>query len=297
MSEFDKTLEEKKILVADGAWGTEMMKMGLSTGETPEFWNLERPHLVKKVAKGYREAGADIILTNTFGANRLKLKRAGFEGDVKEINRVGVELSKEEAGDSLVFASIGPTGEFLEPSGNFKEKDFIETFSEQVEGFVEGKADGVIIETMSDVKEALCALKAVRENSSLSVGVSLSFNKAKEGFRTMMGLTVQEVVSSLIEQNPDIIGANCGSVTIEDMVGITRTMREFTTSPLWIKPNAGIPYLKDGKTFYPQEPEEMASFVPELIKEGVNIIGGCCGTTPEHIKLIREKIDSCLTSW
>ncbi len=293
MRDFHEILEEKKVLVADGAWGTEMIKMGLSTGETPELWNIRRPHMVKQIAKGYKHAGADIILTNTFGANRLKLKRAGFEGDVKEINRIGVELSKEWAGDSLVFASIGPTGEFLEPSGDFKEEDFVEVFSEQVEGFVEGGADGVIIETMSDANEALCALRAVRECSSLPLGVSLSFNKDRTGFRTMMGLTADQVVSSLIEQNPDIIGANCGSITIEDMVGITRIMKQFTSLPLWIKPNAGIPYVRDGETLYPQEPEEMASSIPSLIRQGARIIGGCCGTTPEHIKLIREKVDSC----
>ncbi len=293
MSEFDKILEEKKVLVADGAWGTEMIKMGLSTGETPELWNIRKPHFVKQIAKGYRNAGADIILTNTFGANRLKLKRAGFEGDVKEINRIGVELSKEPAGDSLVFASIGPTGEFLEPSGDFKEEDFAEVFSEQVEGFVKGGADGVIIETMSDANEALCALRAVRACSSLPLGVSLSFNKDRTGFRTMMGLTADQVVSSLIEQNPDIIGANCGSITIEDMVGITRIMQQFTSLPLWIKPNAGIPYVKGQETLYPQQPEEMASFIPSLIRQGARIIGGCCGTTPEHVRLIREKVDSC----
>ena len=292
MSELDKILEEKKVLVADGAWGTEMIKMGLSTGETPELWNIRKPHLVKKIAKGYRDAGADIILTNTFGANRLKLKRAGFEGDVKEINRIGVELSKEWAGDSLVFASIGPTGEFLEPSGDFKEEDFVEVFSEQAEGFVEGGADGVIIETMSDANEALCALRAVRQRSSLPVGISLAFNKDKTGFTTMMGLTANQVVSSLMEQNPDIIGANCGSITIEDMAGITRIMKQFTSLPLWIKPNAGIPSVRDGETLYPQRPQEMASSIHSLIRQGATIIGGCCGTTPEHIKLIREKVDS-----
>ena len=293
MTEFNKILEQKKILVTDGAWGTEMIKMRLSSGETPELWNLDKPHLVKKIAKEYGEAGADIILTNTFGANRLKLKRAGFKGDVKEINRIGVELSKEEAENSLVFASMGPTGEVLEPSGNFKEKDFFEAFSEQVKGLSDGGADGVIIETMSDVREALCALRAVRENSSLPAGVSFSFNKTGKDFRTIMGLTLKDIISSLIEQKPDIIGANCGSITIEDMVGITKMMRESTTIPIWIKPNAGVPYLKNGSTFYPQEPEEMASFVPELIKKGAKVIGGCCGTTPEHIRLIRKKVDSC----
>ncbi len=291
MNKLQKLLEEKKVLVADGGWGTELMKRGLATGDIPELWNLKKPALVKKIAKDYRKAGADIILTNTFGANRLKLKRAGFTSNVREINRIGVELSKEEAGESLVFASIGPTGEFLKPVGDFEEEDFIEVFSEQVEGLIEGGADGVIIETMSDIKEALCALKAVKENSSLPVGVTFSFNKVKNGFATIMGVTPEQAVLAIAKEKPDIIGANCGSVTVEDMVAIAKIMKKYTSIPLWIKPNAGLPVFKNGNTFYPQTPEEIASFVPQLIEAGVRIIGGCCGTTPEHIKQIREKVD------
>lgn len=290
MNKLQKLLEEKKVLVADGAWGTELMKTGLAMGDIPEIWNLERPALVKKIAQDYREAGADIILTNTFGANRLKLKRTGFTGDVREINRIGVELSKEAAGESLVFASIGPTGEFLKPVGDFEEADFIKVFSEQIEGIVEGSADGIIIETMSDVKEALCALKAVRENSSLPVGVTFSFNKGHKGFATIMGVTPEQATLTVMEEKPDIIGANCGSVTIENMVDIAKTMKRFTSLPLWIKPNAGLPMVKNGKTIYPQTPEEIVSFVPQLIEAGAKIIGGCCGSTPEHIKQIRDKI-------
>ncbi|MFH1547851.1 MAG: homocysteine S-methyltransferase family protein, partial [Candidatus Omnitrophota bacterium] len=169
--------------------------------------------------------------------------------------------------------------------------DFIEVFTQQVKGLVEGKADGVIIETMSDVKEALCALEAVKKNSSLLVGVSFSFNKGHKGFATMMGLSVEQAVKAVLEKKPDIIGANCGSVTIEDMIDITRIMKKFTSLPLWIKSNAGLPLIKDKKTIYPQTPEEITSFIPDLIEAGAKIIGGCCGTTPEHIKKIREKVD------
>lgn len=291
MNKLRKLLKKKKVLVADGAWGTELIKKGLAVGDVPEVWNLENPFFVKEIAKSYRDAGADIILTNTFGANRLKLKRTGFKGDVKEINKIGVELSKEEAKSALVFASIGPTGELLKPLGNFNEADFIEVFSEQVKGLVEGKVDGVIIETMSDVGEALCALEAVKKNSSLLVGVSFSFNKGHKGFATMMGLSIEQAVKAVLEKSPDIIGANCGSVTIEDMIDIAGTMKKFTSLPLWIKANAGLPLIKDKKTVYPQTPEEITSFIPDLIEAGAKIIGGCCGTTPEHIKKIREKVD------
>ena len=290
MNDFNKILEERKILVADGAWGTEMIKMGLSPGDVPELWNLTSRSLVRKVAEKYREAGADVILTNTFGANKLKLKRAGVNESVKNINRIGVELSKEVAGGSLVFASIGPTGEFLEPLGSFKEDDFFEIFSEQVEGFVDGEADGVIIETMSDVGEALCALKAVRENSSLPVGVTFSFSMREERFVTMMGAELESIIPSVVEKAPDIVGANCGSVTIEDMVELTKVVGELTSIPVWIKANAGVPCIKGGETIYPQSPEEMAGGVTALIEKGAKVIGGCCGTTPEHVRLIREKV-------
>jgi 5-methyltetrahydrofolate--homocysteine methyltransferase len=291
MNKFQKLLKEKRVLVADGAWGTELFKRGLVLGDIPEIWNLERSDIVKQIAGEYRDAGADIILTNTFGANRLKLKRTGFAGDVRKINRKGVELSRESAGEVLVFASIGPTGELLKPLGDFEEADFIEVFSEQAKGLVEGKPDGIIIETMSDVKEALCALKAVRKISSLPVGISFSFNKGHSGFATMMGLSPEQVSKTFVDKKIDIIGANCGSITIEDMIDVARTMKKFISLPLWIKANAGLPLLKDKKTVYPQTPEEIISFVPELIEVGAKVVGGCCGTTPEHIKKIREKVD------
>ena len=287
MNKLQKLLEEKKVLVADGGWETELIKKGLKTGDIPEAWNFSNHRLVKEVAKSYKDAGADIILTNTFGANKLKLHGT----DVEQVNRIGVQLSKEEAGQSLVFASIGPTGEFLEPSGDFEEAEFIDIYSKQVKGIVDGGADGIIIETMSDIKEALCALKAVRKNSSLPVGITFGFNKDKKGFATIMGLTPEQAVLAVVKENPDIIGANCGSVTIEDMVAIAKIMKKHTSIPLWIKPNAGLPVFKSGNTSYPQTPEEIAFFVPQLIEAGVKIIGGCCGTTPEHIKQIRKKVD------
>jgi len=291
MKEWEKRLLSNKVLVLDGAWGTEMIKRGLLPGKCPELWNLQRPEDVRAIAKSYREAGADIILANTFGANRFKLKRAGIfsPSKVKEINKRGVELSKEVAGDCLVFASVGPTGEFLEPLGEVTESEMISCFSEQVEAFVEGGADGVIIETMVDINEARCALKAVLENSRLPVAVSMTFTRGKTGYATIMGITPDKAACELDKAGADIVGANC-SFGIEDMVRVAGIMRPVTDLPLWIKPNAGIPELKEDRTIYPDSPEYMASFVPQLIKEGVSMIGGCCGTTPEHIRLIAKKV-------
>jgi len=188
----------------------------------------------------------------------------------------------------LVFASIGPTGEFMEPLGIITEKQMITCFAEQVIAFVEGGADGVIIETMTDLNEAKCAIKAVRENSNLPVAVSMTFSKGRMGFATVMGTGPQQAAIELESSGVDIVGSNCG-FGIEDMVGIARIMRSTTSLPLWIKPNAGIPKLKNGKTVYPESPEQMARFIPELIKAGATIIGGCCGTTPRHIQLIAKK--------
>ncbi|UCG93586.1 MAG: homocysteine S-methyltransferase family protein [Candidatus Aerophobus sp.] len=289
--DWKKRLFSRGILVLDGAWGTEMIKRGLVPGECPELWNLDRPDDIRAIARAYREAGADIILTNTFGGNYFKLKKAGVSSKVREINRKGVELSKEIAEDSLVFASIGPTGEFLKPLGMTAEDEMISCFSEQVKAFVEGGADGVIVETMTDLNEAKCALKAVRENSNLSVAVSMTFNKGERGYATMMGVTPGKAVVELEKAGADIVGANCGS-GIENMVEIACIIRSATTLPLWIKPNAGSPQLEEGKTVYRETPEEMARLIPDLIKAGVSMIGGCCGTTPEHIRLIAKEVPS-----
>ncbi len=289
--DWKKRLLSKGILVLDGAWGTQMIKRGLVPGECPELWNLNRPHDIQAIARAYREAGADIILTNTFGGNYFKLKKAGVSSKPREINRRGVELSKEMAEDSLVFASIGPTGEFLEPLGKTREDEMISCFSEQVKAFVEGGADGVIIETMTDLNEAKCALKAVKENSNFPVAVSMTFNKGERGYATMMGITPGKAAIELEKVGADIVGANCG-FGIENMVEIAPIIRPVTTLPLWIKPNAGTPQLIEGKTVYGETPEEMVRFIPELIKAGVSMMGGCCGTTPEHIRLIAKEIPS-----
>lgn len=286
-----KRLSDKGILVLDGAWGTEMIKRGLVPGECPELWNLNRPDDIRAIARAYKEVGADIILTNTFGGSRFKLKKSGISSNIKQINKRGVQLSREVCGDSLVFASIGPTGEFLEPLGAIAEDEMVSCFSEQVKAFVEGNADGVIVETMTDLNEAKCALKAVKESSNLPVAVSMTFDKGKRGYATMMGIAPEKAVVELEKAGADIVGANCGS-GIENLLEIARIIRPVTTLPLWVKPNAGVPQLEEGKTVYRETPEEMVRFIPDLIKAGVSMIGGCCGTTPEHIRLIAKEVSS-----
>ena len=288
MSAWKQRLDEKKILIADGAWGTELSRRGLPPGEPPEKWNLDRPDEVQAVPAAYVEAGADIILTNTFGGSRLKLEKVQLESRLAETNRRGAELSKQAAGGrALVFASVGPTGEFMAPLGTITEEEMIACFAEQVQALVEGGADGIVIETMTDLGEALAALKAAKASSSLPAVVSLAFGKGPAGFATMMGVKPEQAAAALESAGADIVGANCGT-GIDDIVEVVRLMRPATRLPIWAKPNAGLPELVKGKTVFRETPEEMAAHVPALVDAGASIVGGCCGTTPDHIRALAD---------
>ena len=284
-------LAQKALLVADGAWGTEFQKQGLEAGEPPELWNVENSQAVEAIALGYVEAGSDIVLTNTFGGSRLKLEKARLEDRTAELNRIGAEISKRAAeGRALVFASIGPTGEFLAPLGTRTEQELIGCFAEQIAACVEGGADGLLIETMSDLGEALAALKAARRVCSLPVVVSMTFEPGPKGSATIMGVTPSQAARSLGRAGADVVGSNCGSGA-ENMVRVTSEMRSVTRKPLWAKPNAGLPELVGGKTVFRETPQDMAGQVRALVEAGANIIGGCCGTTPEHVRRIAQAVD------
>ena len=293
MDKFSELLAAKKILISDGAWGTQLAAQGLQAGECPEKWNLERPDEVKALAAGYVDAGSDIILTNTFGGSRLKLEKAGLGDSVDEVNRSGAAISKDAAdGKALVFASIGPTGEFMSPLGTITEAEMVACFAEQVKALADGGADGFVIETMSDLGEAKAALRAVKENSSLPVIVSMTFEHGPGGFATIMGVKPEQAAVELTAAGPEALGSNCGS-GIENMIEVARLMRSATDMPLWIKSNAGVPELIDGKTVFRETPEEMARHFADLAEAGARIIGGCCGTTPEHVRAFvaqRDKI-------
>ena len=284
-------LKDKAVLIADGALGTELAKRGLEPGQPPELWNAERPDAVEAIARGYVDAGSDIVLTNTFGGSRFKLARPGLEERTGELNRVGAELARRAAGGrALVFASIGPTGEFMAPLGLKPKDDFIACFAEQIAACVEGGVDGIILETMTDLGETLAALEAARQVCSLPVVASMTFARGPAGFATVMGVRPEDGARELDAAGADVVGANCGS-GIDHMVEVARLLRSGTARPLWIKPNAGVPELIGGKTVFRETPEEMASRVGELIEAGANIIGGCCGTTPEHIRAIIAAVD------
>jgi len=284
MALWKSRLEKKKILIADGGWGTELQKRGLPPGEPPEAWNLSRPENVLAVARSYAEAGADVILTNTFGGSPLKLAKVGLKGKVLEINRKGSSLSKQAAGDrALVFASIGPTGEFMAPLGTVSEVDMVQGFAEQARALAAGGADGIVVETMMDLAEAKAALRAAKENTSLPVAVTMTFNKGPKGYATMMGIRPEKAAAELERAGADIVGANCGA-GIDIMIELMGLMHSATSLPIWCKPNAGLPELVDGKTVYRETPGMMASKLKALVEAGAGIVGGCCGTTPAHIR-------------
>ncbi|HRR16412.1 MAG TPA: homocysteine S-methyltransferase family protein [Bacteroidales bacterium] len=280
-----------RVLLCDGAWGTLLQQKGLQPGECPELWNLTRRDDVLDIARSYIEAGADIIETNSFGGSRIKLSQYGLDDKASLINETAASISREAAGpDRHVAGSIGPTGKIL-MTGDITADELYEAFSEQATALEKGGADIIIIETMSDAEEAAIAVKAAKENTHCTVIATMTFNPAPDGtYYTIMGVTPADMIRILREAGADIIGSNCGNGT-EVLTGVARAIREADREvPLIIQPNAGVPQLIDGKTIFPESPEIMSSFVPELVSIGVNIIGGCCGTTPEHIKAIARKL-------
>jgi methionine synthase I (cobalamin-dependent) len=271
-------------VVTDGAWGTQLQARGLSAGECPDVWNLTHPERVEEVARAYVDAGSRVILTNTFRANRLTLAGYGLADKVAEINRAGAAISRRAAaGRAHVFASIGPTGKLL-MTGETTEEELLAAFTEQAQALAEGGAEAILVETMSDLAEAKLALRAARQ-TGLPVVVSMVFDSGKNKDCTMMGATPEQAAQELTEAGAAAIGANCGS-GIAAYVPICRRLRAATARPIWIKPNAGLPELLDGRTVYRATPEEFASHLPALIEAGATFIGGCCGTGPEFIRKI-----------
>ena len=276
-----------RVLVSDGAWGTFLHQKGLKADECPESWNLQRPDDVLEIASSYVEAGADIVLTNSFGASPLKLEGYGLEAQTIELNRSAAELSKKAAGDrALVMGSMGPTGKMV-MMGEVSPQEVFNGFMEQAKGLADGGVDGIVIETMSDPEEAKLAIEAVKKASSLDVGCTFTFSKNQDGvYRTMMGTDVEAYLEMALSAGADIIGANCGNGTA-GMIEIVKVIRALDPDiPVLVHANAGLPIYKDGKTVFPESANEMSSQMEELVKAGANIVGGCCGTTPEHIRQI-----------
>jgi 5-methyltetrahydrofolate--homocysteine methyltransferase len=270
-------------VVTDGAWGTQLQARGLGPGEVPDLWNLSHPREVAAVAQAYVEAGSQIILTNTFGANRFRLADAEVQADIGEINKAGVALSRQAAGDTaLVFASIGPSGKLL-MSGDVSEEELGACYGEQAEALAAAKPDGLVLETFQDTAELRLAIAAAKA-TGLPVVASMVFDSGKEMDRTMMGTTPEQAAEAALAAGADAIGANCGQ-GIAGFVNICARMKAAAKgAPVWIKANAGLPTMIDGKAVYATTAAEFAGQVPAVLQAGASFIGGCCGTSPDYIR-------------
>jgi 5-methyltetrahydrofolate--homocysteine methyltransferase len=275
-----------EILVSDGAMGTFLQDKGLAPGECPESWCVTHPGDVRDIAAAYVGAGSDVVLTNSFGGSRFKLREYGFEDKVAEFNRAAVRLAREAAyGKAYVAASVGPTGLIVESEGgSTSEKELYEAFRQQIIALVEGGADVICVETMLSVAEAVQAVRAAKENTNLPIACTFTFEPGARGFRTMMGATPASASEAALEAGADIIGSNCGN-GIEGMIEVTREIRAaLPNAPILIHSNAGVPCLEGSMTVFKDTPEDMAGQVKDMVDAGANIIGGCCGTNPEHIR-------------
>jgi methionine synthase I (cobalamin-dependent) len=277
-------------VLSDGAWGTELQARGLEAGDVADLWNLTHPDRVEAVARAYVEAGSQVILTNTFRANRIALARYADTDQLGEINRAGVEVSLRAAeGRARVFASIGPSGKLL-MTGEVDEDALRSAFSEQAEALASAGPHAIVIETLSDLAEADLALEAARA-TGLPVVACMTFDSGKKRDRTMMGVTPEQAAEALTRAGADVVGANCGT-GIDDYVPICRQLAATTDRPIWIKPNAGIPALEGGEVVYRTTPEEFAAKVGELVEAGACFVGGCCGTNPAFIRAMRGRLGS-----
>ena len=277
--------------VTDGAWGTQLQNRGLGAGASPELWNVENPSAVQDVAESYVHAGSDVILTNTFGANRLVLSSHGLGNRAAELSEAGAAISRRAAGDDAkVFASIGPTGKIV-MMGDVAGEEISAAFAEQAAAVARGGADAIVLETFNELAELTLAIEAVRGACDLPVVASMTFASGPQGPRTMMGDSPGDLAAAAAIEAADAIGANCGAGP-ENYVALAALLAGATDLPVWIKPNAGLPRVVEGRTVFPMGPEQFAAFTGPLAEAGASFIGGCCGTTPEHLRAVRAAVDA-----
>jgi len=287
---FVQVAREGRTLIFDGGMGTELERRCLHPG--PEA-GVAAPEVVQAVHQAYVQAGADVLLTNTLTANRLALERSGAADKVREYNSAGAAICRRAAaGRAYVAGDMSSTGQFLAPYGDYTEDQFLEVFSEQARVLADSGVDLIIIETMTDLAETILAVGACKSATSLPVIASMSFDPGAAGPRTMMGNDVESCARSLAEAGADVVGANCGGITPEQMAGIIAQMRGVTDLPLIAEPNAGLPELVGGRAVFRLPPEEFAEGAMRCVEAGAQLIGGCCGTTPAHIAALRKALDA-----
>lgn len=277
-------IKEKTVLL-DGGMGTELIRHGFPQGACPETWNVDNPEIVQKIHTSYFDAGSDVVLTNSFGGSKIKLEAHDQGERCFELNKAAAILAcsiKPEG--KLIAGSMGPTGKFLKPYGEFTEAEFEAAYSEQARGLSEGEVDFLLIETQYDLKEAVCALKGARKASDMPVFVTMTFNHTPRGFFTIMGNSVEQCIQELEGQGVPVVGANC-TVNSEEMVELVKDMRAVISLPIIAQANAGKPSLsQEGEVSYSQGMEDYVRFIPRIKENGANLIGGCCGTNPDYIR-------------
>ncbi len=277
---------QEKIIILDGATGTELQKKGMPKGVCPEKWVVENPSVLIQVQKEYKNAGSNIVYACTFGANRLKLEEFGLENEVYSLNKRLVEISREAVGnDVLIAGDLSPTGKFVEPFGDLPFEEAVNIYKEQVKALLAGGVDLFVIETMIDIQETRACLLAIKEECDLPIMVSMTFGE--DGY-TLTGTDPVTALITLQSLGATVVGCNC-STGPDKMIEVIKKMKPYAKVPLLAKPNAGLPKLIDGKTVFDMKAEEFSSFTQEFVNAGVNLLGGCCGTSPEYISLVSKK--------
>ncbi len=291
VTDIPNRIRSGEVLLLDGAWGTELHKAGLEPGDCPEEWNQSHPDEVQRIARAYYEAGARIGLTNTFGGSKFRLKQHGLGDQVTALNEAGARLCRSVADEfgAFLLGSVGPSGEYLEPKGLIPKSECFDAFRKQMEALQTGGAQAVLLETFSALDEIEQAILAAKD-LGLFCMASMTFDGTSSGFKTMMGVSPKEAVEALQRFGADVVGTNCGRGT-EDMIAIVREMKQYASVPLLVRSNAGLPKMKDGLAVYEESPDWMAQRFRQFVDAGATLIGGCCGTTPDHIRRFREELD------
>ncbi len=284
-------LAKQRIVLLDGGMGTELIKKGFAGGGPPEAWNIEKPDIVKRIHKRYFDAGSDAVLTNSFGGNKVKLASFGMEKKCFELNKRAAELACETKPEGkYVGGSMGPTGKFLKPYGDFTEDEFTDAYSIQAEALSESGADFLLIETQYDLKEALCAFKGAQKACGLPLFVTMTFKSTPRGFFTEMGNSVPQCVKELEKGPVSALGANC-TLDSREMAELVKIIKDNTSLPVIAQANAGQPKITTGGQLkYSQTADNYVKYVEKIIENGADIIGGCCGTNPSYIRKMAKLI-------
>ncbi len=287
------------IFLLDGAMGTQLIARGIEVGKCNDYLNVESPDVVSDIHRSYFEAGSDAVLTNTFGANKYALGRHRLEDEAAKINSAGAQIARRAAGEEkYVLGDIGPSGDFLEPLGSLKPEELREAFARQAKALLDGGVDGFIIETMTALDEVTIAIEAVKSvGGGVPVLASMSFDRARDDFKTMMGVDVETAVAKIVSLDVDAVGFNCGTVSLDEYIELAEkfvsTVKALGKDVLiYAEPNAGKPELVEDQAVYKVSPEDFAAAVEKIHSRGVSIIGGCCGTSPAHIRATAEKLKS-----